>query len=86
MRSFERQGNPHAPQIHLGSAVSAMERKGIETNIGNLNREIMEMNDLYDAIRNAIGQLQSWLTELKEKLRAEKPEQAPDSKTSSVSC
>ena len=79
MRSFERQGNPHAPQIHLGPAVSAMERKGIETNIGNLNREIVETNRLYDAIRNAIRQLQSWLIELKEKLKTEEPEQTPES-------
>ena len=38
LRSFERQNNPHVPQVHLGPSASAMERRGIQTNLGNLNR------------------------------------------------
>ncbi|HEU6526386.1 TPA: MobA/MobL family protein, partial [Streptococcus pneumoniae] len=39
-RSFKRQNSDYLPTIHLGSAASAMERKGIETDKGNYNREI----------------------------------------------
>ena len=39
MRSYERQGVDMIPTVHMGAAVCALERKGIETNIGNLNRD-----------------------------------------------
>ena len=35
MRSYERQGLDIIPTVHMGAAVCALERKGIETNIGN---------------------------------------------------
>ena len=44
MRSYERQGLDVIPTVHMGAAVSALERKGIETNIGNLNRDIKAAN------------------------------------------
>lgn len=44
MRSYERQGLDVLPTVHMGAAVSALERKGIETNIGNLNRDIKAAN------------------------------------------
>lgn len=71
MRSFERQGNPHAPQIHLGPEATAMERRGIKTELGNLNRQVITANKLFDSIRNAIRSLQSWLSDLSEKIKAE---------------
>ena len=36
MRSYERQGHDVLPTVHMGAAISALERKGIETNIGSL--------------------------------------------------
>ncbi|HBV0869500.1 TPA: Ti-type conjugative transfer relaxase TraA [Klebsiella pneumoniae] len=38
-------------QVHLGPAVSAMERKGIETDIGTYNREIKEEGERFDSER-----------------------------------
>ena len=44
MCSYERQGLDIIPTVHMGTAVSALERKGIATNIGNLNRDIAFLN------------------------------------------
>lgn len=40
LRSYERQGLDKIPTVHMGPAVSQMEKRGIQTNIGNLNRDI----------------------------------------------
>ncbi len=69
LRSFERQDNPHAPQVHLGPSASAMERRGVQTNLGNLNREIISANRLFDSIRRVIRDLKNWLTEISEKMK-----------------
>ena len=45
-RSFERQGIDLLPTIHMGAAVTAMERRGIQTEVGNMNREIKRINAL----------------------------------------
>ncbi len=66
MKSYERQGIDQIPTVHMGPAVSAMERRGIETNIGNLNREIKKTNALIAAIKRAIAKIRDWLTEVKE--------------------
>ena len=52
MRSYERQGLDIIPTVHMGTAVSALERKGIATNIGNLNRDIKAANRMMNAIRS----------------------------------
>ena len=67
LRSFERQGIELAPTIHLGPAVTQMEKRGIETNIGNLNRDIKRTNRALLTIRKLIAELKSWLAELIEK-------------------
>ena len=40
LRSYARQGLDIVPTVHEGAAVRQMEKRGIQTNIGNLNREI----------------------------------------------
>lgn len=60
-RSFERQGVEEIPTIHLGASASALERKGIETDKGNINREIKKHNSLVKAIREKIAELTSWI-------------------------
>ena len=65
MKSYERQGIEQIPTVHMGPAVAAMERKGIRTDIGNLNRDIHEINKVMAAIRRAITGLVSWLAEVK---------------------
>lgn len=43
-RSYERQDNGLIPTIHEGPAVTAMERKGIRTDVGDVNRLIRKLN------------------------------------------
>lgn len=63
-RSFERQGIEEIPTIHLGASASALERKGIETDKGNINREIKKHNSLVKAIKERITELTSWIGSL----------------------
>ena len=44
-----------------------MEKRGIQTNIGNLNREIRAANRLMKSIRQLIQNFKGWITELGEK-------------------
>ena len=50
-RSFKEQGLDILPQIHLGEKASAMEREGIRTIRGDINREIIAQNSIIDAAR-----------------------------------
>ena len=50
-RSFKEQGLDIIPQIHLGEKASAMERAGIRTIRGDINRDIMAKNAVIDAAR-----------------------------------
>jgi len=81
-RSFERQGIDQIPTVHVGVSASQMEKKGIATERGELNREIKKANRIMQELRAQIGRLKEWLGELfkaRDTLTAE-PEQpqAPD--------
>ena len=67
LRSYARQGLDIIPTVHEGAAVRQMEKRGIQTNIGNLNREIRAANRLMKSIRQLIQNLKGWITELGEK-------------------
>ncbi|HES7485163.1 TPA: MobA/MobL family protein [Streptococcus pyogenes] len=67
-RSFKRQNSDYLPTIHLGSAASAMERKGIETDKGNYNREIRKYNVLVKTIKEEIKILKGWIGNLLDNL------------------
>ena len=67
-RSFERQGVEEIPTIHLGASASALERKGIETDKGNINREIKKHNCLVKAIREKIIELTFWISDFSKAL------------------
>ena len=67
LRSYARQGLDIVPTVHEGAAVRQMEKRGIQTNIGNLNREIRAANSLMKSIRQLIQNLKGWITELGEK-------------------
>ena len=70
LRSFERQGGiQQIPTVHLGPAAHQMEKRGIETFLGNLNRDIRAANSLMQSIRSAICGLQRWIADLNEKKR-----------------
>ena len=46
-RSYQRQGIEHIPTIHLGISATQMEKKGIATDRGNINREIKHQNAIF---------------------------------------
>ncbi len=62
-RSYKRQGIDQIPTIHLGTAASQMERRGIRTERGNLNREIEVTNQHLRQLKGRISKLQNWLKE-----------------------
>lgn len=53
-RSLENQGLERLPTKHEGYIVRAMEKRGIKTEIGNLNREIIENNRSIELIDKQI--------------------------------
>ena len=70
MRSYARQGIDKIPTVHMGAAVCQMEKRGIQTDIGNLNRDIKAANSLMQSIRQMVRHLKGWITDLKEKKAA----------------
>ena len=66
MKSYKRQGIEQIPTQHLGPAVSAMEKKGIRTDAGDLNREIRQANRMMSSIRNMIRKLADWIGAVQE--------------------
>ncbi|EMW5614529.1 MobA/MobL family protein [Enterococcus faecalis] len=79
-RSFKRQGIKQIPTIHLGASASAMERRGIRTEKGDINREIKKQNDLLKNIGNEIKKITSWLAGFKDKLKESYKEYKDQSK------
>ena len=76
-RSYERQGIDQIPTVHIGVAASQMEKKGIATERGELNRSIKAANRLLRDIKAQIGKLKEWLLDVfkaRESLRAEPPQ------------
>ena len=62
-RSYKRQGVDKIPSVHMGPAVSQMERRGIQTEKGNINREIAADNKLLKEIKARITRLYNWSKE-----------------------
>ena len=62
-RSYERQGIEQIPTVHLGVAAFQMEKRGIRTERGNLNREIEVTNQRLRQLKARIVKLQNWLKE-----------------------
>lgn len=60
-RSFQRQGIKQIPTIHLGVSASQMEKKGITTDRGNINREIKHQNAILREISRRIKALLNWI-------------------------
>ena len=79
-RSYERQGIDQIPTVHVGVSASQMEKKGIVTERGELNRNIQKANRLIREIRAQIGKLKDWLADLLTAREAapEKPPKSPD--------
>jgi hypothetical protein len=60
-RSFERQGKEEIPTVHLGVSTSQMERKGVSTNRGEINREARRFNASLKKLQSRIDELKNWL-------------------------
>ena len=60
-RSYQRQGIEQIPTIHLGVSASQMEKKGITTDRGNINREIKHQNAILREISRRIKALLNWI-------------------------
>ena len=69
MKSYERQGLDIIPTVHMGPAVMALERKGIRTDVGNLNREIWAVNAMIRFLKDTILKLTSWLADLRQAIK-----------------
>ena len=65
-RSYERQGIDQIPTVHLGAAASQMEKRGIRTERGDLNREIEVTNQKLRQLKARISKLRDWLKEEQE--------------------
>lgn len=63
-RSFKEQGLDIIPQIHLGEKASAMERAGIKTIRGDINRDIIARNAIINAARTAYEKAKEELAEV----------------------
>ena len=66
-RSYKRQGVERIPTIHMGVAATQMEKRGIRTDKGNVNREIAAQNRLLKEIKARLTRLHQWTKELKER-------------------
>ena len=77
-RSNAERGIDELPTVHRGVAACQMEKKGIATEKGELNRNIQKANRLIREIRAQIGKLKEWIGELF-KARETAPEQPPQS-------
>ena len=64
-RSNAERGIDEIPTVHMGVAACQMEKKGIATEKGELNRNIQKVNLLIREIRAQIGKLKEWIKDAK---------------------
>ena len=70
-RSYQRQGIEQIPTIHLGVSATQMEKKGITTDRGNINREIKHQNKILKEIARRIKTLLNWIRGIGKEEKAE---------------
>ena len=70
-RSYQRQGIEQIPTIHLGVSATQMEKKGIATDRGNINREIKHQNMILREISRRIKALSNWIRGIGKEEKAE---------------
>ena len=66
-RSYKEQGIDLIPTIHEGYEVRAMEKRGIKTVIGELNRAIRQFNQMFISLKESI----QWMKTAYEEMKAE---------------
>ena len=67
-RSYKEQGIDLIPTIHEGYEVRAMEKKGIKTIIGELNRAIRQFNQMFISLKESIQWMKTAYEEMKVEL------------------
>ena len=60
------------PTIHEGPTVRAMEKKGIQTDVGNWNRLIKATNAIIKRLRSEISELANWISSLQKEIAQNK--------------
>ena len=70
-RFYQRQCIEQMPTIHLGVSASQMEKKGITTDRGNINREIKQQNMILREISRRIKALLNWIRGIGKEEKAE---------------
>ena len=66
-RSYEKQGIELIPTIHEGYEVRAMEKKGIRTVVGDLNRAIRKLNEIWIQLKESLA----WAKTFREEVSGE---------------
>jgi uncharacterized coiled-coil protein SlyX len=59
-RSYEEQGIEKKPTIHMGVAAMQMERRGVRTERGDINREVVVTNQMIAQLRARIRKQREW--------------------------
>ena len=72
-RSYIRQGVQKIPTVHMGVAATQMERRGLVTEKGTVNREITAQNRLLKEIKARITRLYNWSKQQAAALPEKKP-------------
>ena len=62
-RSYERQGVELLPTVHEGPTVRAMEKRGIQTEKGSLNKWIKATNKMILAAEKKVSAMKNWVSE-----------------------
>jgi len=76
-RSYEAQGIEQIPTVHEGPLVQQLEKRGIRTQKGDLNRWIKATNRLIATIKKKLKFLVEWIAAVKEELaKAKEPDLA----------
>ena len=70
-RSFERQGKLEQPTIHMGVSATQMERKGIRTEKGDINRRIREQNAELHRLQAELERVNAAIAELQKRPQEE---------------
>jgi hypothetical protein len=72
-RSYERQGKEQIPTVHMGHFAHSLEQQGIETKVGNINRQIQAENQEREALKK---QLDATLSALEDERKRHEKEEA----------
>ena len=66
-RSYERQGVDKIPTVHMGVSASQMEKRGIKTRLGNINRAIANFNQ---KLRQIVKEIIDYKNHLKNAIKS----------------